>query len=73
MTGLIQSMYVSEVIAIPIIMQSTLSNPKTIKFISNLGFTQINLMLTKEQQIVIPLLKAFSTEKLDLQHKTLKK
>ena len=26
------SMYVSEVIAIPIIMQSTLSNPKTIKF-----------------------------------------
>ena len=27
-----ESMYVSEVIAIPIIMQSTLSNPKTIKF-----------------------------------------
>ena len=28
-------MYVSEVIAIPIIMQSTLSNPKAIKFRSN--------------------------------------
>ena len=27
-----ESMYVSEVIAIPIIMQSTLSNSKTIKF-----------------------------------------
>ena len=44
-----ESMYVSEVIAIPIIMQSTVSNPKTIKFRSNLGFTQINLILTKEQ------------------------
>ena len=42
-------MYVSEVIAIPIIMQSTVSNPKTIKFRSNLGFTEINLILTKEQ------------------------
>ena len=61
-----------EVVAIPIIMQSTVSNPKTIKFRSNLGFTQINLILTKEQWIVIPLLKAFSAEKLDLQHKNLK-
>ena len=68
-----ETMYLSEVIAIPIIMQSTLSNPKTIKFRSNLGFTQINLILTKEHYVVIPLLKAFSAEKLDLQHKTLKK
>ena len=41
-------MYVSEVIAIPIIMQSTLSNPKAIKFRSNLGFNQINLILIKK-------------------------
>ena len=44
-----ESLYVSEIIAIPIIMESTLSNLKTIKFRSNLGFTQINLILTKEQ------------------------
>ena len=66
-------MYVSEIIAIPIIMQSTISNPKAIKFRSNLGFNQINLILIKKQQIVIPLLKAFSAEKVELQHKTLKK
>ena len=41
-------MYVSDVIAIPIIMQSTLSNPKAIKFRSNLGFNQINLILIKK-------------------------
>ena len=41
-------MYVSEVIAIPIIIQSTLSNPKAIKFRSNLGFNQINLILIKK-------------------------
>ena len=44
-----ESMYFSDVIAIPIIIKSTLSNPKTIKFRSNIGFTQINLILTKEQ------------------------
>ena len=66
-------MYVSEIIAIPIIMQSTISNPKAIKFRSNLVFNQINLILIKKQQIVIPLLKAFSAEKVELQHKTLKK
>ena len=67
-----ESMYLSEVIVIPIIMQSTLSNPKTIKFRSDLGFNQINLILKKEQSVVIPLLKAFSVEKIELQHKDLK-
>ena len=38
---------VSEVIAVPIIMQTRLSNPKTIKFRSDLGFNQINLILKK--------------------------
>ena len=39
---------VSEVIAVPIIMQTRLSNPKTIKFRSDLGFNQINLILKKK-------------------------
>ena len=43
-------MYVSKVIAIRIIMQCTLSNPKTIKFRSDLGFNQINLILKKSNQ-----------------------
>ena len=43
-------MYVNEDIAIIIIMQSTLSNPKTIKFRSDLGFNQINLILKKNNQ-----------------------
>ena len=53
-------------------MPSRLSNPKTIKFRSDLGFNQINLILKKEQSVVIPLLTAFSAEKIKLQHKALK-
>ena len=53
-------------------MQSRLSDPKTIKFRSDLGFNQINLILKKEQSVVIPSLKAFSAEKIKLQHKALK-
>ena len=58
-----QSIYVSEVIAIPIIMQTRLSKPETIKFRSNLGFNEISLILKKEQSVVLLLLKTFSTEK----------
>ena len=53
------------------LLQSPLSNPKTIKFRSDLGFNQINLILKKEQSVVAPLLKAFSAEKIELQHKIL--
>ena len=42
-----ESMYVSEVIVIPIIMQTRLSKAETIKFRSDLGFNQINLILKK--------------------------
>ena len=63
------SMYVHEDVAIGIIMQSRLSNPKMIKFRADLGFNEINLILEKEQSVVIPLLKAFSAEKIELQHK----
>ena len=60
------SMYVSEDILISIIMQSRLSDPKTVKFRADLGFNQIHLILKKEQSVVIPLLKAFSSEKINL-------
>ena len=43
-------MYVNEVIAIPIIMQTRLSKPETIKFRHDLGFNQINLILEKNNQ-----------------------
>ena len=45
--GSTNSMYVHEDILIPIIMQSRLSDPKTIKFRSDLGFNPINLILKK--------------------------
>ena len=54
-------------------MQSRLSDPKTIKFRADLGFNQINLILKKEQSVVMPLLKAFSAEKIKLRHRALKK
>ena len=44
------SMYVHEDILIPIIMQSRLSDSKTIKFRTDLGFNQINLILKKNNQ-----------------------
>ena len=53
-------------------MQSRLSDLKTIKFSADLGFNQINLILKTEQSVAIPLLKPFSAEKIDLQHKILK-
>ena len=57
--------------AIPIIMQSRLSNPEIIKLRSDLGFNQINLILKKEKSVVILLFKAFSAKKIKLQHKAL--
>ena len=57
---------------IPVIMQSRLWKPAAIKFRSDLGVSQINLILKQEQSIVIPLLKTFSAEKIKLQHKILK-
>ena len=48
MKGSKHFMYVSEDLLIPIIMQSRLSDPKTTKFRSDLGFNQINLILKKE-------------------------
>ena len=61
--GAKHSMYVHEDILIPMIMQSTLSDLETIKFRTDLGFNQINLILKKEQSLVIQALKVFSAEK----------
>ena len=58
-----QSMYINEVIVIPIMTQTRLPKPKKIKFRSGLGFNQINLILKKEQSVVIPLLKEFYSTK----------
>ena len=65
-------MYVHEDILIPIKMQSRLLDSKTIKFRADLGFNQVNLILKKEQSVLIPLLKSFSAEKIKLQPKALK-
>ena len=53
-------------------MQSRLSDSKIIKFRTDLGFNQINLILKKEESVVIPLLTAFPAEKIKLQHKAIK-
>ena len=64
-------MYINEVIVTPIMTQTRLSKPIKIKFRSNLGFNQVNLVLKKEESVVIPLLKEFSAEKINLQYKML--
>ena len=69
--GCKHSICVDEGIAITIIMQTRSSDPKTIKFRADLGFNQINLILKKEQSVLISLLKAFHAEKIKLQHKAL--
>ena len=66
------SMYVNDEIIISIIMQTRLSYLKTIKFRSDLSFHQINLILKKEQLLIIPLLKAFSAEKIKYSTKSSK-
>ena len=67
------SMYVHEDLAITIIMQSRLSDSKTIKFRADLRFNQINMVLKKEESVVISLLTTFCAEEIKLQHKALKK
>ena len=53
-------MYIHEVIAINIVMQTRLSKPKKIKYRSDLGFNPINLILKNEL-----------SEKIKLQHSAL--
>ena len=65
------SMYVHEDILIPIIMQSRLSDSKTIKFRTDLGFNQINLILKKEQSVIESIRDAFKGKDIRIQYTVL--
>ena len=65
------SMYVHEDILIPTIMQSRLSDPKTINFRSDLGFNQINLILKKEQSVIESIRDTFKGEDIRIQYTVL--
>ena len=65
------SMYVNEDTAITTIMQSRLSDLKTIKFRSDLGFNQINLILKKEQTVLKSIKDTFAEEDMQTQHSVL--
>ena len=64
-------MYVHEDILIPIITQSRLSDSKTIKFRTDLGFNQINLILKKEQSVIESTKDAFKGEDIRIQYTVL--
>ena len=70
-TGSKHSMYIHEDILIPIIMQSRLSDSKTIKFRSDLGFNQINLILKKEQSVIESIRDTFKGEDIRIQYTVL--
>ena len=65
------SMYVHKDILIPIIMQSRLSDSKTIKCRTDLGFNQINLILKKEQSVIESIKDAFKGEDIRIQYTVL--
>ena len=65
------SMHVHEDILIPIIMQSRLSDSKTMKFRTDLGFNQINLILKKEQSVIESIKDTFKGEDIRIQYTVL--
>ena len=58
-----ESMYVSKVTVMPIIMQTRLSKPETIKFRSDLGFNQIDLILKKRAIVINTAIKIIFCKK----------
>ena len=48
-------------------MQSRLSDSKTIKFRTDLGFSHINLILKKEQSVIKSIIDAFKGEDIWIQ------
>ena len=64
-------MYVHEYVLIPIITQSRLSDSKTIKFRSDLGFNQISLILKKEQSVIESIRDTFKGEDVRIQYTVL--
>ena len=69
--GTKHSRYVYKDILIPIIMQSRLSDSKAIKFRTDLGFIQINLILKKEQSVIKSMIDAFKGEDIRIQYTVL--
>ena len=65
------AMHVHEDILIPIIMQSRLSDPKAIKFRTDLGFNQIYLILKKEQSVIESIIDTFKGEDIRIQYTVL--
>ena len=65
------SMHVHEDILIPITMQSRLSDSKTMKFRTDLGFNQINLILKKEQSVIESIRDTFKGEDIRIQYTVL--
>ena len=65
------SMYVREDILIPITMQSRLLDSKKVKFRSDLGFNQINLILKKEQSVIESIRDTFKGEDIRIQYTVL--
>ena len=64
-------MYTHEVIIKPIITSCRVSTPETIEFRSKLGFTQHDVILTKEQSMISKITKLFANQKILLQHSVL--
>ena len=56
-------MYTHEDIIKPIIMSCSVPTPKAIKFRSELGFKQYDIVLSKNQSVISKITKLFSNEK----------
>ena len=55
----------------PKLMSCRVSTPEAIEFRSKLGFTQHDIILTKEQSMMLKITKLFSNQKILLQHSVL--
>ena len=52
-------------------MHCRVSTPIAIKFTSKLGFNQYNIILTKEESLLIPLMDAFEVDNMQTQYSVL--
>ena len=64
-------LYASQDVITPIIMHCKILIPKAIKFRSKLGFEQHDIVLTKEQSVILKIMNPFSNEKKLPQHSVL--
>ena len=64
-------MYTHEGIIMSIIMNCSVSTPKATEFRAELGLKQHDMVLTKEQSMVLKITKLFSNEKVLLQYRVL--